>query len=822
MSSDTNTLPVYDFLRIESKWRDRWKQERIHRVKEETSSNPYYCLDMFPYPSGSGLHVGHWRGYVLSDVWTRYKTIQGFQVLHPMGWDSFGLPAENDAILKNIHPKTNTRRNIDNMKRQLQEIGAMYDWDREINTSSPEYYRWTQWIFVKMFRMGLAYRKMMPINWCPDCKTGLANEEVQGGICERCGAVVAKKDLLHWMLRITLYADRLLEDLNKLEWPEKVKTMQANWIGRSEGAQVIFKVIQAADGSEMDLPIYTTRPDTLFGATYMVLAPEHPDLRAIAAPQRWSELEAYRERARMTSDMDRQAETREKTGLFTGAYAVNPVNGEKIPIWVSDYVLVSYGTGAIMAVPGHDTRDFEFATLFGLPIIEVIHSDESMFLENGELAEAYVGEGVLIHSGPYDGMSSEEARRTITEDLNRRGKADFKVNYRLRDWVFSRQRYWGEPIPIVHCARCGEVPVPEEDLPVLLPEVESYRPTGTGESPLAAIEDWVHVSCPVCGNPGQRETNTMPQWAGSSWYFLRYPSPEYDQGPFDPNRVAKWCPVDLYVGGVEHAILHLLYARFFTKVLHDIGIVPFDEPFVRLFNQGMICRQGAKMSKSKGNVVNPDDLVDQFGTDTVRIYELFVGPPELDSEWNDQGVTGVYRFLRKTWDLVMKNQKAGSDVSDRILRRSHRLAAQVTERLEHFRLNTVISAFMEYVNDIDAWIKEGDAVDRNSLEWLVILLAPFAPHVSEEMWEVLGHKKCLFTEARWPHAEEAYLVEDRVEVPIQINGKVRGILSLSSDCEQEEALNHALELDGVKRQIDGKRILKVIYLPAKVLNLVVR
>jgi len=822
MSSNTSEVPVYDFLSIESKWRDQWETDEVHRIDENSSSPSYYCLDMFPYPSGSGLHVGHWRGYVLSDVYTRYKTIQGFQVLHPMGWDSFGLPAENDAILKNIHPRINTQKNIENMKRQLQEIGAMYDWSREINTSSPEYYRWTQWIFVKMFKKGLAYRKMMPINWCPNCKTGLANEEVEGGTCERCGAEVTKKDLLQWMLKITEYADRLLEDLDKLEWPDKVKTMQANWIGRSEGAQVVFSAIQATDGKQVDLPVYTTRPDTLFGATYMVLAPEHPDLQAIAAPDRWPELEAYRERARLTSDMDRQAVTREKTGLFTGAYAVNPVNGEKIPIWISDYVLVSYGTGAIMAVPAHDTRDFEFAKTFDLPIIEVIHNDDAVFDENGNLAEAYVGEGVLVNSGTFDGTDSVQARAAITENLQKKNKAQFKVNYRLRDWVFSRQRYWGEPIPIVHCPNCGEVPVPEEELPVLLPEVESYRPTGTGESPLAAIQDWVNVDCPTCGGPGQRETNTMPQWAGSSWYFLRYPSPQYDQGPFQKEAVQKWCPVDLYVGGVEHAILHLLYARFFTKFLHDIEVIPFDEPFLRLFNQGMICREGAKMSKSKGNVVNPDELVEQYGTDTVRIYELFVGPPELDSEWNDQGVTGVYRFLRKTWEFVLRNKNAGTEVSDRVLKRRHRLASEITDRLEQFRFNTAISAFMEYVNDVDGWTKEGDAVDKASLEWLTILLGPFAPHVSEELWERLGHEQSLFSEAEWPQFEEAYLQEDLVEIPVQINGKLRGTVELDVEASEEEARKAAMDLESVKRATEGKQIVKMIYVPGKVLNLVVR
>lgn len=822
MTSDSKSLPVYDFLSLEAKWRDRWESQGLHRTPDRPEKTPYYCLDMFPYPSGSGLHVGHWRGYVLSDVWTRTKTIQGHAVLHPMGWDSFGLPAENDAIKKNIHPKVNTAGNVANMKRQIKEIGAMYDWDREINTSDPEYYRWTQWIFVKMFKMGLAYRKKMPINWCPNCKTGLANEEVQGGTCERCGTPAAKMDLLQWMLRITSYADRLLKDLDKLDWPEKVKTMQANWIGRSEGAEVIFTAHKATDGTTIDLPIYTTRPDTLFGATYMVLAPEHPDLKAMADAARWPELESYVSRSRLASDTDRQAVTREKTGIFTGAYATNPVNGEKIPIWVSDYVLITYGTGAIMAVPAHDTRDFEFARKFDLPIIEVIHSDSAIRDEKGELKEAYTGDGTLIHSSRFDGMAWREAGKAITADLEKKGKGKSSVMYRLRDWIFSRQRYWGEPIPIVHCPTCGEVPVPEDQLPVLLPEVESYKPTGTGESPLAAMKDWVNTPCPKCGGPGHRETNTMPQWAGSSWYFLRYPCPRHDQGPFDQDLVNKWLPVDLYVGGVEHAILHLLYARFFTKVLYDLGVVSFDEPFARLFNQGMICRNGAKMSKSKGNVVSPDELVSKFGTDTVRIYELFVGPPELDSEWNDQGVMGVYRFLRKTWEFVVSHLDACSETSERVVRRRHRLAAEVTERLEAFRFNTAVSAFMEYMNDAEDWVKAGDLVDRDSLEWLIILLAPFAPHMMEELWERMGHTESVFREGHWPQHDPALLVEDLIDMPVQVNGKLRGVVRLGKEASEEEARQALQSADSVQRHLEGKSIVKLIYVKGKILNLVVK
>ncbi|HLP58906.1 MAG TPA: leucine--tRNA ligase, partial [Candidatus Deferrimicrobium sp.] len=615
----------------EKKWRDLWEEKGLHYCDTTKTENKYYCLDMFPYPSGSGLHVGHPRGYVLSDVWSRYQKMKGFNVLHPMGWDAFGLPAENDAIKKKIHPRISVKQNVANFTRQLKELGCVFDWTREISTAEPEYYQWTQWIFLQMYKKGLAYRKMVPINWCESCKTGIANEEVVNGSCERCGGEVTKKDLMQWMLKITLYAERLLHDLDKLEWPEKVKILQRNWIGRSEGAEVIFKIISGSDGKEHNVPVFTTRPDTLFGATYMVLAPEHPLVNEIAGKDQIKAVNEYIEESRKKSDLQRSALEREKTGVFTGAYAVNPVNAAKIPVWISDYVLMGYGTGAIMAVPAHDERDFEFATKFGLDIIEVISHPDARKDQDGKLAEAFSCEGTMINSGDYTGMNSGDGKKKITLDLEQKGLGQFQVNYKLRDWVFSRQRYWGEPIPIIFCDKCGEVPVPEEELPVRLPDVENYEPTGTGESPLAAIHDWVNVKCPTCGGPAKRETNTMPQWAGSCWYFLRYIDTHYDKGVWPAETGNKWMPVDQYVGGIEHAILHLLYARFYIKFLYDIGVVNFDEPFKKLFTIGMVTRMSEKtgkiekMSKSKGNVVNPDEIIEEYGADSLRLYELFMG-----------------------------------------------------------------------------------------------------------------------------------------------------------------------------------------------------
>jgi len=805
----------------ETKWQERWEAEGIHRCDTSRTEKKYYCLDMFPYPSGSGLHVGHPRGYVLSDVWSRYKRFRGYNVLHPIGWDVCGLPAENDDIRRKIHPSVAVDKNVKNFKRQLKAFGCMYDWSREINTAHPDYYRWTQWIFLKMFDAGLAYRKLVPINWCDSCKTGIANEEVIGGRCERCGSQVLKKDLMQWMLRITRYAQRLLEDLDKLEWPEMVKILQKNWIGRSEGAEVIFKVPGGDAGSGFDLSVFTTRPDTLFGATYMVMAPEHPLVEKITTPAQAGAVGRYVSETGKKSDLQRSSLEKEKTGVFTGAFAVNPVNGEHIPIWISDYVLLSYGTGAIMAVPAHDERDFEFATKFGLKILEVIEGKEAQRTPDGRLREAYTGTGLMIHSADYSGLDSESGGRKITHDLEKRGLGRFQVNYKLRDWVFSRQRYWGEPIPIVHCDTCGEVPVPEEDLPVTLPEVENYEPTGTGESPLAGIDDWVNVPCPKCGGPGRRETNTMAQWAGSCWYFLRYISPDHEQGLFDPRLGNRWMPVDQYVGGIEHAILHLLYARFYIKFLYDIGVVAFDEPFKKLFCIGMVTRLSdksgkiEKMSKSKGNVVGPDEIIQRFGTDTLRLYELFIGPPDVDSEWSDSGIVGIHRFLKKAWDLLLQ-ARVSDEESVSVTRLCHRLIHDVTDRLEGFKFNTAISAFMEFVNGVS---QEADGMSTVTVKAFLVLLSPFAPHFACELWERLRLPESVF-EAEWPVHDAALLVEDTVEIGVQVGGKFRGSIRVPAGADQDEVVAAALRNESIHRHVGEGPFKKVIYVRGRILNLI--
>lgn len=809
----------------EKKWRDLWEERGLHYCDTTKTENKYYCLDMFPYPSGSGLHVGHPRGYVLSDVWSRYQKMKGFNVLHPMGWDAFGLPAENDAIKKKIHPRISVKQNVANFTRQLKELGCVFDWTREISTAEPEYYQWTQWIFLQMYKKGLAYRKMVPINWCESCKTGIANEEVVNGSCERCGGEVTKKDLMQWMLKITLYAERLLHDLDKLEWPEKVKILQRNWIGRSEGAEVIFKIISGSDKKEHNVPVFTTRPDTLFGATYMVLAPEHPLVNEIAGKDQIKAVTEYIEESRKKSDLQRSALEREKTGVFTGAYAVNPVSGHKIPVWISDYVLMGYGTGAIMAVPAHDERDFEFATKFGLDIIEVISHPDARKDQDGKLAEAFSCEGTMINSGDYTGMNSVDGKKKITLDLEQKGLGQFQVNYKLRDWVFSRQRYWGEPIPIIFCDKCGEVPVPEEELPVRLPDVENYEPTGTGESPLAAIHDWVNVKCPTCGGPAKRETNTMPQWAGSCWYFLRYIDTHYDKGVWPAETGNKWMPVDQYVGGIEHAILHLLYARFYIKFLYDIGVVNFDEPFKKLFTIGMVTRMSEKtgkiekMSKSKGNVVNPDEIIEEYGADSLRLYELFMGPPELESEWSDAGVIGIFRFLKKSWTLILRHQEDNTFSSEETLpvtQARHRMIHDVTERMEHFKFNTAVSAFMEFINAI---FNEEQGVTVETARDFLILLAPFAPHITCELWERLKLPNMVF-DAAWPKHDPKYLEKQVVEIGVQVKGKLRGSIKIAPNAEQEEALQKALADPGIRKHVGDGPFKKVIYIKGKILNLI--
>ena len=799
----------YNHRVIEKKWRAYWEEHPIN--VNDGKKEKYYCLDMFPYPSGNGLHVGHWRGYVISDVWSRYKLMHGYYVIHPMGWDAFGLPAENYAIKMGVHPAKSTAENIKNIKRQINEIAAIYDWDMEVNTTDPKFYKWTQWIFVQMFKKGLAYEKEMPINWCPSCKTGLANEEVVNGKCERCGADVTKKNLKQWMLRITDYADRLLNDLDKLDWPEKVKKMQTDWIGKSYGAEVNFKV----DGSDDVITVYTTRPDTLYGATFMVLAPEHALAKKLATDEQRAAVEDYIYQTSLRSSVDR-LQDKEKTGVFTGSYAVNPLNGAKVPIWLSDYVLADYGTGAIMCVPAHDDRDFEFAKKFDIPIIQVISKDGKE-IEN--MTEAYTeASGIMINSGDWNGMESAVLKKEAPEMIEKMGFGKKTVNYKLRDWVFSRQRYWGEPIPIVHCPDCGAVPVPEDQLPLLLPEVESYQPTGTGESPLAAITDWVNTTCPCCGKPAKRETNTMPQWAGSSWYFLRYVDNKNDKELVSREKADKYLPVDMYIGGVEHAVLHLLYSRFYTKFLYDIGVIDFDEPFHRLFNQGMITgKNGIKMSKSKGNVVSPDDPVRDYGCDSLRLYELFVGPPELDSEWDDRGIEGVYRFISRFWKLVMDQKDQDVKETKELIKLRNRLVYDVTTRLENFSLNTVISAFMEYNNKLIELSRKG-GVDKKTLETFVQLLAPFAPHISEELHHELGNENSVF-ETGWPTYDEAAMEDDEVEIAVQINGKTRAVISIPKDIAKEEALAKGKEALGDK--LTGN-VIKEIYVPGKIINIVAK
>lgn len=735
--------------------------------------------------------------------------LQGYYLIHPMGWDAFGLPAENYAIKMGVHPAKSTAENVSNIKRQINEIAAIYDWDMEVNTTDPNFYKWTQWIFVKMFKAGLAYEKEFPINWCPSCKTGLANEEVVNGACERCGTPVTKKNLRQWMLKITAYADRLLSDLDKLDWPEKVKKMQSDWIGKSHGAEVDFKV----EGTDKAITVYTTRPDTLYGATFMVLAPEHAMAKELAVDETRSEVEDYIFKASMKSSVDR-LQDKEKTGVFTGSYAINPINGAKVPIWLSDYVLADYGTGAIMCVPAHDDRDFEFATKFGIPIVQVIAKDGKE-IEN--MTEAYTEPGIMINSGEFSGMSSLDAKRDLPSRLEARGIGKVTTNYKLRDWVFSRQRYWGEPIPIIHCDHCGAVPVPEDQLPLTLPEVESYQPTGTGESPLAAIDEWVNTTCPVCGAAAKRETNTMPQWAGSSWYFLRYVDSHNNEELVSKEKADKLLPVDMYIGGVEHAVLHLLYSRFYTKFLNDIGVVDFDEPFTKLFNQGMITgKNGIKMSKSKGNVVSPDDLVSDYGCDSLRMYELFVGPPELDAEWDDRGIDGVYRFINRFWNLVMDNKDKKVAASKEMIKIRHRMVHDITQRLESFNLNTVISGFMEYNNKMIELAKKEGGIDQETLETAVILLSPFAPHLSEELWEQLGNSDSVFKN-QWPEHDEDAMKDDEIEVPVQINGKTKAVISVPAEISKEDAI--AAGKEAIADKLTGT-IVKEIYVPKKIINIV--
>ncbi len=806
-------MSKYPHLEVEPKWQSYWAKNRTFRAVEDSSfpeNKRLYVLDMFPYPSGAGLHVGHPEGYTATDIWCRFQRHRGYNVLHPMGFDSFGLPAENYAIKTGTHPRLTTEANIATFRRQIQSLGFSYDWDREVSTHTPEYYKWTQWIFLQLYKKGLAYEGMMPINWCPKDQTGLANEEVVDGKCERCGTPVERRNLRQWVLRITAYGDRLEEDLDSLDWSESIKLMQRNWIGRSEGANVTF----AVDGSDKTFQIYTTRPDTLFGVTYMVLAPDHALVDQVTTPAQKAAVEAYQKQTRLKSDLERTDLAKDKTGVFTGAYAVNPVNGAKVPIWIGDYVLANYGFGAIMSVPAHDERDWAFAKTFGLPVIEVIAPSGQP--TPGGIQACYTGPGKAVNSGEFTGWESEPFKKKITGWLEEKGIGKKAVNYKLRDWIFARQRYWGEPIPVVHCADCGIVPVPENQLPVLLPEVSSYQPTGTGESPLAAIESWVNTTCPHCGKPAKRETNTMPQWAGSCWYYLRYIDPHNDQAFADPEKLDYWMPVDLYVGGAEHAVLHLLYARFWHKVLYDLNLVKTKEPFQRLVNQGMILGEnGQKMSKSLGNVVNPDDIVKEFGADTLRAYEMFMGPLQDAKPWNTNGVVGIHRFLSRVWRAAEELTFTDEAPTAQQLKVLHKTIKKVTTDTQNLNFNTAISAMMVFVNEL------GDSLPKSVWKTFIVLLSPFVPHLAEELWERAGEQPSV-SKAPWPEYDDALTADAEIEMVFQINGKIRSKLVVPAGLPADEMEKLARTDKRIIELTDGKEIVKIITVPNKLVNIVVK
>ncbi len=802
----------YNHREIEKKWQRYWEENKTFKAEEDYSKPKFYVLDMFPYPSGAGLHVGHPEGYTATDILARMKRMQGYNVLHPMGWDAFGLPAEQYALDTGNDPAEFTRKNIETFKRQIKSLGFSYDWDREIDTTDPKYYKWTQWIFTKLFEKGLAYIDEVPVNWCPALGTVLANEEVIDGKSERGGYPVIRKPMKQWVLKITEYADRLLEDLEELDWPESIKEMQRNWIGRSEGAEITFKI----DGSEHTFTVFTTRPDTLFGATYAVLAPEHPLVKKITTKEQMPKVQAYLEEVQSKSDLERTDLEKEKTGVFTGAYAINPANGEKIPVWIADYVLMSYGTGAIMAVPAHDERDYEFAKKFGLPIKEVVAGGN---IEK----EAYTGDGEHIHSGFLDGLNREEATKKMIEWLEENKIGKRKVSYRLRDWVFSRQRYWGEPIPVIHWEDGTITTVPEDELPLELPVMKEIKPSGTGESPLANAKEWLEVTDPKTGKKGRRETNTMPQWAGSSWYFLRYIDPHNDEKLADPEKLKYWLPVDIYIGGAEHAVLHLLYARFWHKFLYDIGVVPTKEPFKKLFNQGMILGENnEKMSKSKGNVVNPDEIVEKYGADTLRLYEMFMGPLEASVAWSTKGIEGARRFLDRVWRLFVNedgtlNEKITDKADLKPMEKIyHQTVKKVTEDYEGIRFNTAISQLMVFINEA----YKQDELPKQYMEGFVKLLSPVCPHIAEELWEKLGHQGTIAYES-WPVYDESKTVEEETEIVIQINGKVRAKKTVPRGIDKGELEKLAREDERIRQLLEGKTVRKVIVVPDKLVNIVV-
>jgi leucyl-tRNA synthetase len=819
-----NTIKPYTPHTIEAKWQERWADTALYRTEEGDERPTFYCLDFFPYPSGIGLSVGHCRNYVPSDVISRYHRMKGYYVLHPMGWDAFGLPAENEAIKKGIHPRDSTRRYAANYKRQMNLVGASYDWEREINSSHPEYYRWTQWIFLLLLQRGLAYQALAPVNWCESCKTTLANNEVEQGACWRCHEPVTRRDLKQWFFRITAYAEELLAEIDNLDWPEHILAMQRNWIGRSEGVE--FEM-QVADREGDSFSVFTTRPDTVYGMTFAVLAPEHPLVRRITAPQQKTKIEDYVARAKRLTEIERLGTDRPRHGVFTGAYVINPVNGRRVPIFVADYVLPTYGTGAIMAVPAHDQRDHEFAQKYDLPIVEVIRPVQSPRTEDC----AFEGHGVMVNSGPFDGQPSDQAWQGIADMMEVEGYGHRTVQYRMRDWLISRQRYWGTPIPIVHCGRCGTVPVPLDDLPVLLPHLPDYHPRGDGRSPLANVPEFVNTPCPACGGPAQRETDTLDGFACSSWYFLRFPDPWYDgdgsvASPFNPESTQRWLPVNLYVGGAEHAVMHLLYARFWTKVLADAGLIGFREPFPRLASQGILhAADGKRMSKSRGNVVTPDQVVERHGADILRIHLLFMAPFDRNVNWDEEGINGAERFLQRVWRLCQDTDKPGptNTKAEKQLRQvTHKTIQKVTEDIEAFKFNTAVAAMMEFTNKLATHLKQHGASPAfwEATGTLIRLLAPFAPYIAEELWARRGGAYSVHQQP-WPVYDSALTMDDMITLIIQVNGKVRDRIVAPAGIGAEGAQQRALESEQVQRYLDGKPPKKVIVVPGRLVNVVI-
>ena len=817
----------YNPQEIEKKWQQRWAEDRLYEVSEDDPRPKWYALTMFPYTSGD-LHIGHWYAMAPSDVHARFKRMQGYNVLHPMGFDAFGLPAENAAISRGIHHFTWTMQNIDNMRRQLKSMGAIYDWNREVITCLPEYYKWTQWFFLKLYENGLAYRGKAPVNWCPRCQTVLANEQVVEGFCERCGAAVSRRDLEQWFFRITKYADKLMQH-NGIDWPERIKMMQRNWVGKSQGTEISF-ALDHPGVDEREIRVFTTRPDTIFGVTFMVLAPEHPLVARLVSPEKRAEVKDYVARSQRQTEIERLSTEKEKDGVFIGAYATNRVNREKVAIWIADYVLMGYGTGAVMGVPAHDERDFAFAKKYNLPIRLVIAPPA---WQGEELKEAYIEPGVMVNSGNFDGLPSQQGIEAISDFLEEKGWGKRTVTYRIRDWLISRQRYWGAPIPMIYCPNCGIVPVPEPDLPVLLPEDAEFRPTG--ESPLKYCEQFVNTTCPQCSAPAKRETDTMDTFMCSSWYLLRYASPNCDTAPFDADQLRYWLPVDLYTGGAEHAVMHLLYARFFIKALRDMGLVAFDEPFTRLFNQGVIIVERQKMSKSRGNVITPDEYVSELGADAVRTYLMFVAPWEKGGEWDDSGISGISRWLNRVWNLVLEQyqmkptavaqDKFGDEKAYRELQRvAHQTIRKVTEDMEKLRFNTMIAALMEFTNYL-ARVKETGAVTDSSWEeardTLLLLLAPTAPHLAEELWQRTEHEYSIHNQS-WPDWDEALARDEEITLVVQVNGKLRDRIMVPASITEAEARQIALERQRVKAYLEGKEITDIIYVPGRLVNLVVR